>query len=104
MTDRKRWQEHQDRWEAQRLRPALERAPERKPRFITQSGVEIERVYTPADLHDPANDHDAGRPLPAHPTGLIGENVWRAQRHGLEGGLIHLDRGIVRPTTEASPP
>ncbi len=46
-------------------------------------------------------DHDAGRPLPAHPTGLIGENLWRAQRHGLEGGLIDLDRGTVRPTTEA---
>ncbi|HET6746294.1 MAG TPA: methylmalonyl-CoA mutase family protein [Candidatus Limnocylindria bacterium] len=62
MTDRKRWQEHQDRWEAERLGPALERGAERKPRFITQSGVEIDRVYTPADLHDPANHPDRGRP------------------------------------------
>lgn len=46
-------------------------------------------------------DHDAGRPLPAHSPGLIGENVWRAQRHGLEGALIDLDRGVTRPTTEA---
>ena len=35
---------------------------ERKPRFITQSGVEIDRLYTPADLRDPANDPDRDRP------------------------------------------
>jgi methylmalonyl-CoA mutase N-terminal domain/subunit len=35
---------------------------ERKPRFITQSGVEIKRLYTPADLADPANDPDRDRP------------------------------------------
>jgi methylmalonyl-CoA mutase N-terminal domain/subunit len=35
---------------------------ERKRRFITQSGVEINRLYTPADLRDPANDPDRDRP------------------------------------------
>jgi len=35
---------------------------ERKRRFITQSGVEIERLYTPDDLRDPANDPDRDRP------------------------------------------
>jgi methylmalonyl-CoA mutase, N-terminal domain len=62
MSDDERWAEHQRAWEAARLKPALERGAERKPRFITQSGVEIDRVYTPADLHDPANDPDADRP------------------------------------------
>jgi methylmalonyl-CoA mutase N-terminal domain/subunit len=62
MSDEKRWREHQDRWDTDRLRPALERAPERRARFITQSGVEIDRVYTPADLRDPANDPDRDRP------------------------------------------
>ena len=62
MSDPKRWREHEERWEAERLGPALERGPERKERFITQSGVEIDRVYTPADLADPANDPDASRP------------------------------------------
>ena len=62
MSDAKGWREHQDRWEAERLKPALERAPERRSRFITQSGVEIDRVYTRADLDDPANDPDADRP------------------------------------------
>ena len=44
MTDRTRWRQHQERWEAERLKPALERSPERRPRFITQSGVEIDRI------------------------------------------------------------
>ena len=62
MSDPKRWREHQDRWTRERLDPALEKGPERRPRFITQSAVEIDRLYTPADLADPANDPDAGRP------------------------------------------
>lgn len=48
-----------------------------------------------------ARDHDAGRPLPAHRRGLIEENVWRAQRHGLQGELIDLDRLTTRPTVRA---
>jgi glutamate---cysteine ligase / carboxylate-amine ligase len=48
-----------------------------------------------------ARDHDAGRPLPSHSRGIIDENIWRAQRHGLEGSLIDLDHGTVRPTTTA---
>jgi methylmalonyl-CoA mutase N-terminal domain/subunit len=62
MSDPKRWREHQDRWARERLEPSLEKGPERRPRFITQSGVEIDRLYTPSDLADPANDPDAGRP------------------------------------------
>jgi glutamate---cysteine ligase / carboxylate-amine ligase len=48
-----------------------------------------------------AADHDAGRPLPAHARGLIEENLWRAERHGLEGRLIDLDRGVERSAPEA---
>jgi carboxylate-amine ligase len=48
-----------------------------------------------------AADLDAGRHVPVHQRGLIEENVWRAQRHGLTGGLIDLDTGVVRPTTAA---
>lgn len=48
-----------------------------------------------------AADRDAGRALPAHPRGLIEENVWRAERYGLEGRLIDLDRGVERDTTAA---
>ncbi|MGE0025812.1 MAG: YbdK family carboxylate-amine ligase [Thermoleophilia bacterium] len=48
-----------------------------------------------------AADLDAGRPVPVHARGLIEENVWRAERHGLTGGLIDLETGVVRPTTQA---
>ena len=48
-----------------------------------------------------AADYDAGRPLPTHARGLIEENLWRAERHGLVGGLIDLDTGVVRPTATA---
>ena len=62
MTDRDAWREHQRAWDEERLRPALEKAPERRHRFITQSGVEMNRVYTPEDLYDLANDPDRDRP------------------------------------------
>jgi methylmalonyl-CoA mutase N-terminal domain/subunit len=62
MSDDERWAKHQRAWEEARLKPALERGAERKHRFITPSGVEVNRVYTPADLHDPANDPDRDRP------------------------------------------
>src|SRR4029077_5758719 len=61
VTDGKRWGEHQRAWEEERLRPALENSPERRHRFITQSGVETNRVHPPDDLHDPANDPDRDR-------------------------------------------
>ena len=48
-----------------------------------------------------AADRDAGRALPVHPRGLIEENIWRAQRHGLEGRLIDLEEGVERSTREA---
>ncbi len=48
-----------------------------------------------------AADRDAGRPLPAHTRGLIDENIWRAQRHGLEGRLIDLEEGAERSTRTA---
>ena len=40
----------------------MEKSPERRQRFISQSGVEINRIYTPEDLYDPANDPDRDRP------------------------------------------
>ena len=48
-----------------------------------------------------AREHDEGRRLPVHARGLIEENLWRAERHGLEGRLIDLDRGVEVPAPEA---
>jgi methylmalonyl-CoA mutase, N-terminal domain len=38
-----------DLWDRETARPALERQPERRQRFVTSSGVEQQRLYTPAD-------------------------------------------------------
>jgi glutamate---cysteine ligase / carboxylate-amine ligase len=43
---------------------------------------------------------DEGERLPLHPNRLIEENLWRAIRYGLEGEMIDLDTGRVRPTRE----
>ena len=44
---------------------------------------------------------DAGENLPVHPRSMIEENLWRAERHGLDGELIELDSGRTRPTRAA---
>jgi methylmalonyl-CoA mutase N-terminal domain/subunit len=48
MTDRPTdWAERRRVWETERLRPALDRAPERRPRFSTISDQPIESLYGP---------------------------------------------------------
>ncbi len=37
-------------WEAKDLKKTLERFPERKPEFKTDSGIPVERIYTPDDV------------------------------------------------------
>ena len=44
--------------------------------------------------------HDAGEPLPRHPTWRIDENRWSACRHGVGGTLADLDTGEPRPARE----
>jgi len=38
-------------WEATTLQSTLKRFPERQPEFQTESGIPVERIYTPADLN-----------------------------------------------------
>ncbi len=45
--------EERARWERETAAPFAAGAPERKPRFETMGGIPVERVYTPADAHDP---------------------------------------------------
>jgi glutamate---cysteine ligase / carboxylate-amine ligase len=47
-----------------------------------------------------AERHDAGDPLPRHPTWRLEENRWLACRDGVEGLLADLDSGELRPTRE----
>jgi methylmalonyl-CoA mutase, N-terminal domain len=62
------------RWERERLKPALERAPERKPFFSTISDMPIQRLYGPWSLGDDAEERigQPGEPpftRGIHPTG-----------------------------------
>ncbi|MEX1073493.1 MAG: methylmalonyl-CoA mutase family protein [Chloroflexota bacterium] len=59
---------------------------ERKRRFITQSGVEINRLYTSDDLRDPANHPDVDRPRYRLSRQAEGQPVWNeADDLGLPG-------------------
>ena len=54
------WQARKRAWEADRLHPPPERAPERKPRFSTISDVEIDRLYGPVVVAAAGDDGSAG--------------------------------------------
>ena len=54
--------EAQAQWEANTLKPTLEKAPERRDRFSTVSDVDIERLYTPVDREDADYLTDVGFP------------------------------------------
>ncbi len=47
--ERQRVEAARRRWEAETLRPALEKSPERPAVFATSTGAPVERLYTPAD-------------------------------------------------------
>ncbi len=69
------WSARRRAWETARLAPALERAPELRPRFSTISDVEIERLYGPWSLQGHDLVADIGLPgeppftRGLHPTG-----------------------------------
>jgi methylmalonyl-CoA mutase, N-terminal domain len=52
----------QEQWEQNTLKATLERRPERDHPFVTQSGVPVERLYTPLDIADLDYERDLGRP------------------------------------------
>ncbi len=51
-----------ERWERETLEPALGRRPERRERFVTTSGEEVKRLYTPLDLPGFDYERDLGFP------------------------------------------
>src|SRR4051812_44362527 len=50
-----------------------------------------------AAIAQAAMDEDEGVPFTPHPRRLIGENFWRAIRHGLDGKMIDLDKAEEFP-------
>jgi methylmalonyl-CoA mutase N-terminal domain/subunit len=73
MTDRSRrpsdaaesWSGRREAWQAERLGPAIRRAPERTDRFSTISDTEIERVYGPWSWEAALDGDPDGRSEPA---------------------------------------
>src|SRR5438477_4125958 len=55
-----RWGARRQAWESRRLKPALSRSPERRPRFSTISDVEVERLYGPWDWESTADREPRG--------------------------------------------
>ncbi len=51
-----------ERWRSTTRAKAVSRSPERQERFLTTSGIEIQDLYTPADLTGLDEDRDLGRP------------------------------------------
>src|SRR5574340_200175 len=52
----------QDKWEETTLQKTLARTPERAQKFMTTSGEEIDRLYTPLDLAEMDYARDLGFP------------------------------------------
>ncbi|HDJ27325.1 MAG: methylmalonyl-CoA mutase [Thermoplasmata archaeon] len=52
MEDLRRIEEALRAWEEEVLSRTLQRAPERKEKFVLESGIELSRLYTPLDLRD----------------------------------------------------
>src|SRR5690606_7765226 len=52
--------EKRDKWERDTLHSILDKMPERREQFVTQSSVPVERVYTPADIPDFDYERDLG--------------------------------------------
>lgn len=51
-----------DRWESSTLKKTLDKMPEGRERFMTQSSVDIDRLYTPLDVSDTDYLRDLGFP------------------------------------------
>ncbi|TVR23388.1 MAG: methylmalonyl-CoA mutase [Anaerolineaceae bacterium] len=49
-------------WQEDTLKPTLDKMPERREQFTTQSGVPVDRLYTPLDVADMDYARDLGNP------------------------------------------
>ncbi|GAB4324914.1 MAG: methylmalonyl-CoA mutase family protein [Phototrophicales bacterium] len=74
-------QQNYDKWTKTTLKKTLDKMPERKHRFVTESNFPIERLYTPLDIADLDYNRDLGNPgeypytRGIHATGYRGK-IW----------------------------
>src|SRR4051794_7693292 len=62
MADAKQVDEARRAWEQRAVDKTLKKSPERRETFETSSGIEVKRLYTPADTARRDYLHDAGFP------------------------------------------
>src|SRR5262245_59899279 len=62
MTDPKAIEEARHAWQKRAVDKTLQKSPERRERFETSSGIEVKRIYTPADTAAHDYRRDAGFP------------------------------------------
>ncbi|MEO0599267.1 MAG: methylmalonyl-CoA mutase family protein, partial [Chloroflexota bacterium] len=55
-------EKYQKNWKQTTLKKTLDKRPERKSKFMTQSSEEIERLYTPLDIDNLDYERDLGNP------------------------------------------
>lgn len=58
----KKFADYHDKWEKHTLKPTLDKMPERRKTFVTQSSAPINRLYTPLDIADLDYERDLGNP------------------------------------------
>ena len=70
-----------EQWEQETLKPAVERFPERRESFLTDSGLGIDSLYTPEDLDVPGADYgeDIGFPGEFPYTRGVQPNTYRGR-------------------------
>ena len=73
--------ESKKQWEQETLKPAVERFPERRESFLTDSGLGIDSLYTPEDLAAPGADYgeDIGFPGEFPYTRGVQPNTYRGR-------------------------
>lgn len=75
----KKLQASRQRWEEETLKPYLEKRKERQEVFLTRSGLEIKRLYTPEDLKDFDVEEKLGYPGSYPFTRGIYPNMYRGK-------------------------
>ena len=86
------------RWEQRKVEPALKRGGERRERFTTSSGIEVEREYDPNDLNgfDYLRDLGFRGRVPVHPR-RAADDVSRAAVDDAPVRGLRQRRGVQSP-------
>ena len=90
--EKQRLEEARRAWEAQTLKPALDKTPDRPGLFAASDGVPLERVYTPEHTATLDYVRDAGFPgeeLKHHQGGAIGYRAREWVAHPRSTEVVH---------------